>query len=118
MKTILSLSTLLLVLASACAGSQVTPQDVTNTISDAVACGLGVVAVAQGAPINVQQLLSCGLTVSDAIALVTKLRGAASPADAGAAALAPAQVAYVKSLDQALADLQALQAKGALKAPR
>jgi hypothetical protein len=100
----MKLAPLLLVLA--CSGSQVAPSDVSKTLTDAVACGLGVVATSEGS-IDVQGLLACGLTVADALALVQKLR-AQQGSDAGAA-LSPARVAYVKKLDTAIAQLQAMQ---------
>ena len=96
-------------LVLACGASQ---SQVTKTVDDATACAFGVVAAATGA-VDVQALLACGLTVADALALLQELRAQAVPADAGAAALEPARVAYVAKLDQAIATLRTMKEKGA-----
>jgi hypothetical protein len=97
-----------LALTLARCGSPVAPADVSKPISDAVACGLGIIATAEGS-INIQGLLACGLTVADALTLVQKLRAQQVQGDASAAVLSPARVAYVKKLDDAIVKLQAMQ---------
>ena len=81
--------------------------DVSQTLSDATKCAIGVIATAGGS-IDVQNLLACGLTVADALKLLQDLRAnATAPSDAGAAALSPERVAYVQKLDRAITELKA-----------
>lgn len=100
--------TLPVLLLAAC-GTALTADDVTKSLSDATSCAFGVIAVSTGT-VNVQQLLACGLTVGDALAIVKKLRAQATPTEAGAA-VSPERIAYAKKLDQAISDLERLQVK-------
>lgn len=93
----------------AACGSPPNPQAVAQTISDAEACGMGIIATAQG-NVDVADLLKCGLTVADAYALVVKLL-AANPSDA-AAALAPQAQAYRARLVDLKAKLETLMRDG------
>lgn len=101
MKTLAKLFSLFVLLA--CSASQ--QASVVKTVDDATACAVGVVAATQGT-VDVKALLACGLTVADALGLVTELRAQAFPSDAGAAALSPERVLYAKKLDQLLVDLK------------
>ena len=77
--------------------------------SDAVACGMGVIAATAGS-VDVADLLRCGLAIADAYALVLELISTAQSSDAGAA-LTPGAQAYLAKLQDLKAKLEAQGAK-------
>lgn len=70
--------------------------DVKNTLSDAEACGVGILATASGTP-DLDGLLRCGMTVADVWNLIVKLEKA--PSDGSSSALTPNVVAWHQRLE-------------------
>lgn len=89
----------------------ITAQDASGTFTDGEACVVGIIGAA-GGTVDVSKLLSCGLAAGDVYNIVSKLvkQEKAAATDAGASALSPAQIAYEKSLQDALTKLEPLAA--------